>query len=99
MSQEQPVSQNVMEQTKQRIRMLVFEITQYAKADIPPEEFHAELLPRMIQAVSAEAGAIWTKNEGGQLELGYQINIVKTGLAQNEETPRGTRLPSRSSSV
>lgn len=88
MSQEQPVSQNVMEQTKQRIRMLVFEITQFAKSDIPPEEFHAELLPRMIQAVSAEAGAIWTKNDGGQLELGYQINIVKTGLPQSEEANR-----------
>lgn len=86
MSQEQSkVDPNLVEQTKQQIRTLVSEISRISKSDIPPEEFHAEFLPRVILALAAEAGAIWTVNPGGQLALGYQINIQKTGLHQDEE--------------
>ena len=85
MSQEQRVDPNLVEQTKQQIRTLVSEISKISKSDISPEEFHAEFLPRVILALAAEAGAIWTVNPGGQLTLGYQSNIQKTGLHENEE--------------
>ena len=84
-SQQQRVDQNLVEQTKQQIRVLVGEISKISKTDIPPEEFHQEFLKRVIMALAAEAGAVWTVNPGGQLALSYQVNIQKTHLHEDEE--------------
>ncbi len=84
MSQEQQYNA-MLEQAKQHIRLLVSEISKIADTDITPEEFHAEFLTRLIQAISAEAGVVWTVNQNSQIELGYHVNIQKTGLTQSEE--------------
>jgi len=85
MSIEQPLDPHLIEQTKQQIRSLVAEIAQLAKTDVAPEEFYGQFLPRVVSALAAVGGAVWTLNPEGRLSLQYQINIQETRLRENEE--------------
>jgi multidrug efflux pump subunit AcrA (membrane-fusion protein) len=85
MSTEGPVDPNLIEQTKQQIRSLVAEIAQLAKEDISPEEFYGGFLTRVVSALAAVGGAVWTTNDEGRLALQYQINIQETNLRESEE--------------
>lgn len=85
MSIEQPLDPHLIEQTKQQIRALVSEISQLSKTDVAPEEFYGQFLPRVVSALAAAGGAVWTVNPEGRLALQYQINIQETGLRENEE--------------
>ncbi len=85
MSIEQPLDAQLIEQTKQQIRSLVSEISQLTKTDVAPEEFYGEFLPRVVSALAAVGGAVWTLNPEGQLALQYQINIQETRLRENED--------------
>lgn len=93
MSSEQSLDPHLIEQTKQQIRALVAEIAQLAKEAITPEEFYGGFLNRVVSALAAEGGAVWTTNEEGRLALQYQINIQKTRLREDEEAnARHSRL-------
>ena len=85
MSIEQPVDPQLIEQTKQQIRSLVAEIAQLSKTDVAPEEFYGQFLPRVVSALAAVGGAVWTLNPEGRLALQYQINIQETQLRESEE--------------
>ncbi|MCH8924067.1 MAG: hemolysin D, partial [Planctomycetes bacterium] len=85
MSTEQSVDPELVEQTKQQIRSLVREIAQIAKSDIAPLEFYDAVLNRVVTALAAVGGAIWTVTETGQLTLEYQINLRETRLADSED--------------
>lgn len=84
MSIEQSLDPQLIEQTKQQIRSLVAEIAQLSKTAVTPEEFYGQFLPRVVSALAAAGGAVWTLNTEGQLALQYQINIQETGLRENE---------------
>ena len=85
MSTEQSIDPHLIEQTKQQIRSLVAEVAQLAKEDIAPEEFYSGFLTRVVSALAAEGGAIWTTNAEGRLALQYQIELQKTGLRESED--------------
>ncbi|MDO5114404.1 MAG: hemolysin D, partial [Planctomycetia bacterium] len=85
MSSEQTFDAGLVEQTKQQIRTLVSEITQLSKSDIPLEEFYTQFLQRVITAIAATGGVIWTFNDGGGLALQCQINLRETGLGTDKE--------------
>ena len=86
MSTEQSLDPQLIEQTKNQIRALVAEIAQLAKSDVSPEEFYPEFLTRVVSALAAVGGAVWTLDgEGGQLALKYQINLHQTNLQNDEE--------------
>ncbi|MGL6226370.1 MAG: hypothetical protein ACRC10_07060 [Thermoguttaceae bacterium] len=85
MSTDPTVDQTLLEQTRIQIRNIVGEITQLAKLDVAPEEFHAEILPRIVTALAAIGGAIWTADERGALSLGFQVNMQALGLHTSEE--------------
>jgi multidrug efflux pump subunit AcrA (membrane-fusion protein) len=85
MSTEQPLDPSLIEQTKQQIRSLVGEIAQLSKTEISPEEFYSEFLTRVVSALAAAGGAVWTANQDGQLALQYQINLHETRLRESEE--------------
>jgi multidrug efflux pump subunit AcrA (membrane-fusion protein) len=85
MSIEQPVDPQLIEQTKQQIRSLVAEIAQLTKTEVAPEEFYGQFLPRVVSALAAVGGAVWTLNPEGRLALQYQINIQETNLRDSEE--------------
>ena len=84
----------MIEQTKQHIRSLVGEIAQLTKAEIAPEQFYGEFLPRVVSALAAAGGAIWTLNNEGQLALQYQVNFQESGLREcgQELQAQHTRL-------
>ena len=67
--EQQPLDPRLIEQTKQQIRTLVNEIAQLAKSEVAPEEFHAEFLPRVVSALAAIGGAVWTFDDQGRLAL------------------------------
>ena len=93
MSIEQSVDAQLIEQTKQQIRSLVNEITQLSKSDIAPEEFHGEFLPRVISALAAVGGALWTLDDNGSLGLAYHVNMRESKLHEDEEAnKRHSRL-------
>jgi multidrug efflux pump subunit AcrA (membrane-fusion protein) len=85
MSTEQPLDPQLIEQTKQQIRSLVGEIAQLTKTEISPEEFYGEFLTRVVSALAAVGGVVWTVNQDGQLALQYQINLQETRLRESEE--------------
>jgi multidrug efflux pump subunit AcrA (membrane-fusion protein) len=85
MSIEQSVDAQLIEQTKQQIRSLVAEIAKLSKSEVSPEEFYGEFLPRIVSALAAAGGAVWTVNPDGQLALQYQINLQETRLRESEE--------------
>jgi multidrug efflux pump subunit AcrA (membrane-fusion protein) len=85
MSIEQSPDLTLVEQTKQQIRSLVAEIAQLSKSDVAPEEYYEQFLTRVVSALAAVGGAVWTLNTEGQLALQYQINIQETGLRENQK--------------
>ena len=86
MSTEQPLDPQLIEQTKQQIRALYAEIAQFARSEnITAEEFYAEMLHRVIQALAAVGGVVWAKRDQGQLALQYQIALNESRLAEKSE--------------
>jgi multidrug efflux pump subunit AcrA (membrane-fusion protein) len=85
MSTDQVINPELIEQTKQQIRGLVGEIAQLARQDISAAQFYAEFLNRVVTALAAVGGAVWTVGEGGGLQLEYQMNLRETQLGENEE--------------
>jgi len=92
MSTEQSLDPQLIEQTRQQIRSLVNEIAQLARSEVVPEEFHEQFLPKVVSALAAVGGAVWTINDG-RLGLAYQINLHQTRLQDKpEEQIRHGRL-------
>lgn len=75
----------LVEQTKQQIRSLVSEIAQLSRTDIAPQEFYGEFLTRVVSALAAVGGVVWTVEGEGRLTLQYQINLQQTKLREDEE--------------
>jgi hypothetical protein len=79
------VDQSKIEQTKQRIRSLVAEIAQFSRSNLTEQEFYGEFLVRVVAALAAHGGAVWTLTPGGRLALRSQVNVRGTGLSENPE--------------
>ena len=93
MSTDQPVDPQTIEQTKHQIRGLVNEISQLSKEDLSDEQYYGEFLQRVVTALAAVGGAVWTVGDGGRLELTFQINMRMTELGQEgEDQQRHGRL-------
>src|SRR5688572_16218413 len=60
-------------------------LAQRASEAVPPEEFFRDLLNQAVPALAAVAGAVWTFNPQGQLELIHQVHLPKTEIGASEE--------------
>jgi multidrug efflux pump subunit AcrA (membrane-fusion protein) len=85
---EQHVDPELVEETKQQIRVLVNEIAQLAQSDVSELEFYDGFLNRVITALAAHGGVVWRIEESGRLAVEYQVNLQETGLFQSEENQR-----------
>ena len=83
-SYEQP-DDRLIEQTRLQIQALVGEISQLSRQNVAPAQFYGEFLNRLVSALAAVGGVVWTRNENGQLALQYQLNLQQTGLLGEEE--------------
>ena len=68
---------------KREIQGLIQEIAELSRTDVSHEDFYDALLNRIVAALAAAGGAVWTVADNGQLELIYQINLQQTGLPEN----------------
>jgi len=85
MSSEQSYEPELVDQTRQQIRGLVSEIEGMVRAQVSPEEFYQGFLHRVVAALAAIGGAVWTIDEEGRLTLSANINLAETRLNQSEE--------------
>ena len=92
-AEQSSVSQQHLEDTKQQIRALVNEINQLSKSELGPDQYFPEVLKRIVQALAAVGGAVWTMSESRQLKLVYQQQMSGALLdAQREDAIRHKRL-------
>ncbi len=82
MSTESSYQPEMVDQTRQQIRGLVQEIENLARTEVTPEEFYEGFLHRVIAALAAIGGAVWTLDEEGRLSLSAQINLAETHFAR-----------------
>jgi hypothetical protein len=73
-----------VERAKREIQGLVQEISELSRSDASPADFYDAMLNKVVAALAAPGGAVWTVSETGGLQLAYQINLRLTGLAENE---------------
>ncbi len=93
MSTQQSVDSQTIEQTKQQLRGLVQEIAQLSKMNLTEAEYYHEFLQRVVTALAAVGGAVWTRDKEGRLVLTHQINYRQTSLhQQSDEQVQHTRL-------
>ncbi|HEV2970044.1 MAG TPA: biotin/lipoyl-binding protein [Pirellulales bacterium] len=75
----------LIDQTRQQLRTLVHEIEGLSRSEMSPGEFYEGFLTRVVTALAAIGGAIWTLDEGGGLKLAYQMNLQQARLGDNED--------------
>jgi multidrug efflux pump subunit AcrA (membrane-fusion protein) len=78
------VDPELVEETKQQIRVLVNEIAQLAASDLPESEFYEGFLNRVVTALAAHGGVIWDVSNG-PLQVAHQIALRESGILANEE--------------
>jgi biotin carboxyl carrier protein len=79
---ERPDAEQV-ERAKREIQGLVQEISDLSRTQISPAEFYDAMLNKVVAALAAPGGAVWTLADAGNLQLAYQINLRQTGLIEN----------------
>jgi hypothetical protein len=88
-----PTDAQLVAEMRHEISALVQEVSQLATQDIPPAEFFGGFLTRIVSAMAATGGAIWTRSDNGQLQLAYQVNLAATGAeATRQDRARHTLL-------
>jgi hypothetical protein len=99
----------LIEETRKQINKLFDEVARLSESDLPPAEYHGELLKRVMQGLAGTAGAVWIRTEQGNLQLQHQINLREVGLDENGraahdellrqacQKPRALHLPPHSS--
>ena len=80
-----------VERAKREIQGLVQEIAELSRSEISPAEFYDAMLNKVVAALAAPGGAVWTMSDTGGLQLAYQINLRQTGLIENPSRPAATR--------
>jgi hypothetical protein len=78
------VDADQVERAKREIQGLVQEISELSRSEASPAEFYDAMLNKVVAALAAPGGAVWTVSEGGGLQLAYQINLQQTGLIENQ---------------
>lgn len=69
-----------LEEKRQQINRLIDEIARLSESQLGVNEFFAEYLQRLMLALAAPAGVIWSRTPQGNLQLVYQINFNEVGL-------------------
>ncbi len=78
------VDADQVERAKREIQGLVHEISELSRSEeISPADFYDAMLNKVVSALAAPGGAVWTTSDAGGLQLAYQINLRQTGLIDN----------------
>lgn len=71
-----------VQRAKREIQSIVQQIAELSRTDTSIEQFYDEFLNKVVAALAAAGGAVWTLAPTG-LQLTYQINLRNTGLVEN----------------
>src|SRR5438128_678287 len=71
----------------EHVRGLVEELTRLLEASLPPAEFHAAFLQRLLAVMGAQAGAVWVRGPQGEFQLQHQVNRAAVGLDEVANGP------------
>jgi hypothetical protein len=74
-----------VEEARRQINKLADEIAQLSELELSPAEYYVEFLQRLLLALQAPAGAVWTRTPQGNLVLQCQSNMREVGL---DRTPQ-----------
>jgi multidrug efflux pump subunit AcrA (membrane-fusion protein) len=92
-SEPSSVNPEAVEQAKAQIRGLIHEISELSRSEMEPSQFYSEYLQRLISAMAAVGGAIWTIADGNRPKLEYQVNLSRRLLESGtDEGARHARL-------
>ena len=67
---------------------LIETVAGLSQSDLTPSEFYAELMDRIVPALAATGGAVWTGRPAGGVELQYQVNLPGGLLSEDREGAR-----------
>jgi biotin carboxyl carrier protein len=73
-----------VQRAKREIQTLVQEIAELSRSQLDPAAFYDAMLNKVVAALAAPGGAVWTVADSGSLQLVYQINLRETGLVENQ---------------
>ena len=85
MSTEESVDPRLVEQAQQQIRGLVDEIVALSRRELPPEQFYAEYLSRVVSALAAVGGVVWKAGQGGGPEVLAQMNFREDRVGDGQQ--------------
>ena len=85
MSSYQAYSETELAEARRQIDTLVAEIADLSRKNLAPGQFYEQFLTRLVSALAAIGGVVWTAGENNQLSLQYHMNLQQTGLLENEE--------------
>ncbi len=71
-----------VQRAKREIQSIVQQIAELSRTDASVEQYFDEFLNKVVAALAAAGGAVWTLSGSG-LQLTYQINLRSTGLLEN----------------
>ncbi|QDU54858.1 efflux RND transporter periplasmic adaptor subunit [Aeoliella mucimassa] len=71
-----------VQRAKREIQAIVQQIAEMSRADVSVEQFYDEFLNKVVAALAAVGGAVWSLSGNG-LQLTYQINLRNSGLVDN----------------
>src|SRR5262245_22880163 len=90
---DQSIDPRDVEQTRRYIRQLVQEINNLSSSDIPPQHVYGESLQRVVAAVAAVGGAVWSRETPQQPpRLQHHVNFTNSGLL-DESAGAGGHVP------
>jgi len=78
-------SNQEFEKVRERVLKIAREIEKLSQSDMAPQMFFPKFLQMLVQALGAQAGAVWQFSEGGQLSLNTEVNLAETGLRDNPQ--------------
>jgi len=77
-----------VESTLREIGTLIETLAELSKAPLRPEEFYHEFLRRVVSALAAAGGIIWTRDASGDLVAAYEFG--QTGAADDAGASHAT---------
>lgn len=77
------VDPDEVQRAKREIQGIVQQIADLAQSTAASDRFYDEYLNKVVAALAAVGGAVWTLSDTGQISLTYQINLRGTGLIEN----------------
>ena len=70
---------SLIEQTRREIQQIASEVGELSRQEIPPADYYAQFLPKVISALGALGGAIWKVGGGNDAGVSGQSRLGKIG--------------------